>query len=424
MPSAVNFLDLLPEIGAGIFGIEFGDFAQEFLSALVARRGNRDFDFHYLVATFAVVNRRGDAFFAEAQFLAGLCAGRYAEQGAAVNRRHLNLGPQSGLARSDWDCKVDVVGLAMKDRMLADTNDHVQIARGAAPSSGVAFSGQANALTIASAGLDAHFQRLGAADSAVAAAGRASRDVLACPIAAWAGHVELHAAAGLRDLAGAVALRTDAWLLKVALAVALRAGVLARDVEAHDAAANGGPERDIDLVLEVRAGFRSLLGGSRAAAVPAKHAAENIAEAATTATGLPAALRAFEEIREIEAAEIEGDALAAGCSGLSAGNTAKTSRSGWSATSVGLGGCGIDVVGIKAELVVDLALLGIAEDVVRFGDSLEFFFGSFVAGIDVRVIFAREFAEGLADLVRRGVLFYPQNAVIIFLCSWCHTTNR
>jgi hypothetical protein len=67
---------------------------------------------------------------------------------------------------------------------------------------------------------------------------------------------------------------------------------------------------------------------------------------------------------------------------------------------LGLGG--IDLVGIKAELVVYLALFVVAQDVVGFGDFLELFFRLLVAGVHIRVIFARKFAEGLADLVRIG----------------------
>ena len=88
------------------------------------------------------------------------------------------------------------------------------------------------------------------------------------------------------------------------------------------------------------------------------------------------------------------------------------------AARIGLGCGGIDVVGVEAELIVDLALLGIAEDVVGFGDRLEFLFGRLVAGIHVGMIFARKFAEGLADVLRRGRLLHAEGGVIVLLGWW------
>src|SRR5205823_2611502 len=99
-------------------------------------------------------------------------------------------------------------------------------------------------------------------------------------------------------------------------------------------------------------------------------------------------------------------------------SAARKSRWPCATARVSLGCGGIDVVRIKAELVVNLALLRIAEDIVGFGDLLEFFFCGFVAGIDVRMIFARKFAESLADLLLRGRFFHAERAVIILGGGW------
>ena len=77
----------------------------------------------------------------------------------------------------------------------------------------------------------------------------------------------------------------------------------------------------------------------------------------------------------------------------------------------------IDIVGIEPELVVNLSLLGIAENVVGLGKSLELLFRGLVARIDVRMILARKLAKRLADVVGGGRLLYPENAVIVFIFS-------
>src|SRR6185437_7925605 len=93
-----------------------------------------------------------------------------------------------------------------KHRMLLDADDDEQIARRAAAASGVAFAGNANALAVARARLDAHFQRLRHADQALAVTVRTLVHDLSGSVTARTGHVELHASAGLRHLPGAFAV--------------------------------------------------------------------------------------------------------------------------------------------------------------------------------------------------------------------------
>ena len=68
----------------------------------------------------------------------------------------------------------------------------------------------------------------------------------------------------------------------------------------------------------------------------------------------------------------------------------------------------VDLVGVEAKLVVDLALLLVAQHIVGFGDLLELLFGLLVVGIDVGMIFARSFAKGLPNLLRRRRLLDAQ----------------
>ncbi len=109
------------------------------------------------------------------------------QQRAAIDGRHFNLGAQRGLGERHRNGEMDVVALALENRMLTDPHDDVKIARGRAHRSGIAASGQADALAVARARLDAHLQRLAALHAAFAVAHRAHRAVLAAAAAARAG---------------------------------------------------------------------------------------------------------------------------------------------------------------------------------------------------------------------------------------------
>src|SRR5690348_1923952 len=184
--------------------------------------------------------------------------------------------------------------------------------------------------------------------------------------------VEFHAPAGLGYLAGAMTLRANAWFFQEPAPVTLAADIAARHLQAQHCSPNRLPEPDIYLVLQVAARLRA------AGLLPAtaEHAGENVAEAAAPVlAGGGAAAASFEQIGKIEAAEIEGHALGAATAGLcaaEAGSGAATRSA--SGTCVSFRRFRADVVGVVAELVVDFALLGIAEDVVGLRDRLEAFF--------------------------------------------------
>jgi len=89
--------------------------------------------------------------------------------------------------------------------------------------------------------------------------------------------------------------------------------------------------------------------------------------------------------------------------------------SGAATTRISLGCCRVDVVGIETNLIVNLALLRVAENVVGLRENLELLLGRLVSGIYVGMVLAREFAERLADLLRRGALLYPESRVVILL---------
>src|SRR5581483_7799157 len=426
--SAVRpLLHLLPQFGPWIVRVQLCQLAQQLFCLLVARGGDDDLNFHDLVAAYAITRRRGYALFAQAQLLSGLRAGRNLEQRAAVDGRHFNLRAEAGFRSAHRHGDANVVALAAENGMLAGAHNDVEVAGRAAVTSCIALAGEPDALPVARARLDSDFQRFGAVHHAFAAAHRTNGPVLTRAAAARARHVELHASALLRDLAGAVALRTRPRLFEKSDAVAVRTCVLARDAEAQHGAADRLPEVHSDLVFEVAARLRAF--GLHAATI--EDAGEDVAEPARPAARsarASASASTLEQVGEVETAEVEAAALSAAsarASGVAAAKPARTGAAGLSATArVRFGRCRINVVAVEAELIVNPALLGIAEDVVRFRDLLELFFRGLVAGIDVGVILARQLAKRLADVLRAGGLFDAERAVIVFLGGGGHCWLR
>src|ERR1700761_231649 len=165
--------------------------------------------------------------------------------------------------------------------------------------------------------------------------------------------------------------------------------------------AHRGPEVGVDRVFEIGTGLRPALR-LPAAGLLVEDAGEDVAEAAPTATGRSRsglALRSGTtfEVGEVEAFKIERHFLRSG-------SAAARTRPSITAPSGRFGLRGVDLVGVKAELIVDFALLFVAQDVVGFGDLLELLFRLLVAGVHIGVVFSRKFAEGFADVVRSGRL--------------------
>ena len=189
--------------------------------------------------------------------MAGLGPGRNFQQCPAIDGGDFDLGSQRGFGYADGDGEINIVAIAAEDGMLFGADDGVQIAGGSAVRAGVAFARQPNALAVASAGFDAYFQGLGFAEAAFSVTGGAGRNVFSGAVAARALHIELHTSAGLRDLAAASTLRTLSRSFLKALAVAGAADVETRNVQAHDAAPNGRPEGNLDLIFQIAARLRT-----------------------------------------------------------------------------------------------------------------------------------------------------------------------
>src|SRR5271157_20551 len=393
MNAALDFAfamsDLGPDSGARVFGIQAGQFAEEFAGALVARIGRYQGHFHDLVS--ALVGARVEhAFFAEAELLAVYGSLRNLQQGASVDGRNFDLGAERRFRDFDGNLDFYVIAIAVEERVLFHLGGDVKIARGRAHSAGVALARHAQAAAVAGARRDANFDCFGARDAAFAAAGGADVAQLAASAAARAGEAELHGAGHLRHVAGAMTLRTGHFAATArARPVAGGADFVAIDVELGLHAADGLPEIDIHYIFEIAALFRARLSLLRPTPA-AKELRENIAE--TAGVGAPAT-RELILIGKIESVEIHSRV-----------RTRRARR-----------GPGESALGIKTVLVVHLALLGVAENVVGFLHILETILGGFVPRIQIRVVFAREFAICLADLIRRGFARYAQRFVVVVL---------
>src|SRR6267378_4410295 len=382
-------LNLLPKLFPGIFRIELRQFPQQFFRFFVVRHRHGNFHFDNLVPALSILSRRRYTFLAQPQLLPRLRSRRNLQRAAAIDGRHFDLRSERRLHRRDRHGNVNVVALASENWVWVSPDDHVEVARRSAAQAGISFSGYANPLPIARARLDANLKRLGTLHRAFTMAHRTRRNIFPRPMTPRTSHVELHPPAGLLNRPFALALRTNPRRLDVAIPMTVPANIATRNVKAHHTTANRRPEGSVDLVFEIVARFRPAVLGRSATSPAGKNIRENIAEAPTAARSFASATApAFEHVGEVESAKIKVDtARARRFSPLRPGKSVESARARLSSASrIGLSRRRINVVGIKPELIVNFALLGIAQDVVRFGDSLELLLRTLIAGIDVRMV--------------------------------------
>ncbi len=295
----------------------------------------------------------------------------------------------------------NVVAVAAEEGVGLDAYGDVEIARCAARRSGVAFTGDTQARAGLCAGRYANLDRLGLRQAAVAMTSGADIAQPSLAIAARAGKAEFHSAGHLVDAARAIALWAHGGgATHRACAVAGLANFLTRGIEAHLSAADGLPEVDVEPVFQIRTFLRT--AGGFLAAVAAEELAEDVAKSPSSAASLRAGPGTMVDvIGKIETAETHA--------GLTGRRT--TLPGAWAA--------GRDVVGIEAVLIVNLALLRFAQDIVRFLHFLETLLSGFVARVQIGMVFARQLAVRFADLVFFGAARHAQRFVIIgFACGW------
>ena len=346
---------------------EFREFLVEFL--LFAAQVLRDFhaDVHVEASTVTALVQRVQALFAQAQDAPGLSAGRNLDlHFATVQRRDSLRSAKHQLVDRHLDFAVQIVAFAGVEVVGLFGNDRQQVAAGTAARPAVAFATQVQVLALGNArrNLDGDFFRFLHTALAAATATRV-RDDFAHAVTGGAGafgnHLEepaRYAAHAPRTLTGFTSLDVGA-----ALAVTFRTRRVAFQANLLGAALEDFlvAERHLDLQV-VSAGRTGLAStATTATAAKAESATENIAE-----------LR--ENVVEVETC---------------------TAKSAATKTATG---------GVKAELVILLTLLGVAEHVVGLGSLLELLFGFLVARVLVRVVLDGKLLVGVLDLVSTRVL--------------------
>src|SRR6185312_10779423 len=377
-----------------------------------------------LVATHTFTRCAGDPLLAHAQLLPGLCPWRnlqlcMSRAGVvAVNCRYLDLRSQRRFHHCHRHLHVDIVAHPLEQFVRSNLDNQVKIAGRSALGARIPFARQANPLTVARPGLNAKLQRLFARQytGAIACGTRVLH--FARTAAARALDVELHPPTHLRYLPRPMTLRALHASADHRTSFARGALFLALNLQPRHAAANRRPEIHLYLVLEIGAWLRP----SRLAAASAKHAAENVFEAAAKTRAFllrRASSAAALKAGKIKASKIKWDFLPATTCALSSRKT----TAGVPSTCSRLGRRGIDVVRVEAELVVDLPLLVVAQNIVGFRNLFELLFRLLVPGIHIRMMLAREFAKRLSNLVRGRRLLHTQRAVIIFFFGRCHKNS-
>jgi hypothetical protein len=221
------------------------------------------------------------------------------------------------------------------------------------------------------------------------------------PLPPQRGHVRLkRMARHLRDVARALAHPgKPCWRAPRSTSAAGSADFLAVDIQTDLRAANGLPEAHVQCVLEVGAALRlrGVLLASASEKLP-----EQIVKAAAKTGLAPASV-----LPPPVAVRPGGEVIRKNQSRQNPCWDSADTRPRLQDPRRKAG------LGIEADLVVHLALLGVAEDVVSFLHLLEALLGGFVARIQIWMELTGETAPSFADLFRAGFPRHTQQFVIV-----------
>src|SRR5690606_24099935 len=158
--------------------------------ALLVGQVHRRLDHHLAVKVAGgAAAYRLHALVAQAEDLAGLGFGGDADLGLAAEGGHAGDVAQRGLGDADRHLAVQVVAVALEDRVLANADFDIEIAGLGSRRAGLALAGQADAIAVVDARGHLHRQHLFLFHAAVAPAGGARRPERLAP--ALAGRARL-----------------------------------------------------------------------------------------------------------------------------------------------------------------------------------------------------------------------------------------
>src|SRR5258706_1608058 len=374
-----EFLHLGEEgFGIGIAALRRFRFegAQQFLLLLGELDRGLDAHFDEEIAVMAARLQQRHAAPAQLELMAGLRAFRNIDGGAPSRQcRHFDLAAEGCLDEADRHAEIKVLGIALKDRVLLNGKENIQIARRSAIQSGLAFAGQADARSLFHTGRDIDRECTLLLHMARAVAG----------FAGIFDHAALTTAFGTSPFDGEETLARAPLAMAgtsgaaVALGAGLRAAaaaMLAGDGRRHTdlcaLALIGVLERDLHIVAQIAAAVLPL------AAAPA--AAHELAE------------QIIEHIGE-RGGEIESLRTA-------------------SAEPVLEGG--------MPEAFIGGTLVRVLQDLIGFADFLELVLCRMIAGIAIGMAFHRQLAIGAFQFLGCAAVRDPEDLVIITLT---HTTR-
>src|SRR5450631_1062562 len=363
-----------------VLAVDRLELAQQFLlpPRELDRRLDRDVTIE--IAVHAAAHRL-DALVAQAEHLPALRFRRNLDLGVAVERRDLDFAAKRRDRERNRHLAMQIAVLALEHRMRLQADHDVQVAGRPAVEPRLSFTRQPDAIVLVDALGNLHRQRLVFLDAPRAAASRTRLgNDLARTVALRARLLDREEPLRHSNLALPVARGASLGLSARfrAATVTRCAGLERRDANLGFRAARDFFQRQFEVVAQVRAAIDTAAASAPTTGLPAENFAENVAKGV-------------------------GEAAEALLSGAPESTRARGAESG---RRVDAG---------VAELIVSRSLARIGEDFVRFLGFLEFLFRGFVVRIAVRMMFHRQLAIGLLDVLVGSVAIDAQRGVVVAL---------
>src|SRR5208282_2297104 len=280
---------------------------------------------------------------------------------------------EGSLRKRDRNHAVQVVALALKEGVLLDMQDNIQVAGRPAERACLAEAGETNSRAVLHSRGHIGFDHALAQQAAFPFALRAGiGDYTARALAGWAGSSDAKKALLIPDLPSAITRPAIDWRFagRCAVSAAPVAGLMA----AHIHLLVGAEDRLIEFKVQVFAKIGSTLGAAPTTAALAEHLPET------------------EDVTEDVAKILEDGGI-------------ESSRTSAAAAYAGM-----------SEAVIQRALLAVGENRIRFSDLLEFVFRIRIVRVAVGMVRHRELAVSALDFNVGGRTGNTEHLVIIAFC--------